>query len=117
MRMQRSALAGITAATFAATLAIAGCGGGGGNGGNNLASFCKDYPTLSGVSGTDSATLQKASDIYRKLADESSGSIKADLNLLADSELKVMNGDASSVDNNAARAAADRADQYASSKC
>jgi hypothetical protein len=115
MRIQRSALAGITAAACAATLTIAACGGGGG--GTNVASFCKNYHELSTVSGTDPVTLQKAADLYRKLADDASGSIKDDLNLLADDEIKVKNGDAASVDNDAAHAAADRADNYASSKC
>jgi hypothetical protein len=114
MREHRSALAGITAAACAATLTIAACGGGGGN---NLASFCKNYHSLSTVSGTDPATLQKAADLYRKLADDASGSIKDDLNLLADDEIKVKNGGAASVDNDAASAAANRVDGYGSSKC
>lgn len=113
--MRKRSLSGIAAATCAATLTLAACGGGGHS--SNAASFCDNYHQLSTVSGTDPATLQKAADLYRKLADDASGKVKDDLNLLADAETKVLNGDAASVDGDAADAASTRADEYASDAC
>jgi hypothetical protein len=99
-----------------AALMLSACGGGGGAG-SSQASFCNDYKQLSGVAGTDQATLQKAANLYGKLANEAPGEIRGDLNTLADAETKVMNGQAALVDSNAADAAANHADNYVSSKC
>lgn len=99
------------------------------SGGNNSGSaFCSDVQTSltvggdnPGLRGPDDSTLQAAADLFHKVANETPsdapGSIKDDLNLLADIEIKVKNGTDSNLDADAAQAAADRVNSYASTQC
>jgi hypothetical protein len=80
--------------------------------------FCRDYPSVASLHGTDPATLQRAADLFRKLANEApTSTLKADLNVGADAELAVKNGDAASVDNAAVEAALKDADRLSSNIC
>ncbi len=92
---------------------VTGCG----SGGSSSSSLCSDYAQLAQVKGTDKATLQKAADLYRKVADEAPASVQSDLRTLADDEEKVAAGHAASVDSNAADAAAGRADTAVTAEC
>jgi hypothetical protein len=84
----------------------------------SLANFCRDLNQLKGVKGTDPATLQHAADLFRKLAGEvPDATIKSDLTLLADSEIKVKNGEAASVSKAATDSANSRFATYAGQKC
>jgi hypothetical protein len=110
--LRRSGAAAIAALAFAALTAV-----GGPPAGASSSTLCKDYAALAKIRGTSVAKLKAASRAYSKLAAEAPASAKADLKFLAAAELQVASGNAASVDNNAARAAAQRADAIVSKKC
>ncbi|MEY2478655.1 MAG: hypothetical protein QOG87_3970 [Actinomycetota bacterium] len=95
-------------------LVLTACGGGGSS---SSASFCDDYAELQGLSGTDQATLQRAADLFRKVAAASPSEAKADFTVVAVAAGKVADGEALSVDNDAVSAAAGRADVVAQKEC
>jgi hypothetical protein len=84
----------------------------------DTAAYCRDYPSLGGLHGTDPATLQRAADLFRKLANEAPTSqLNAELSLASGAELEVKDGHAASVDNSAVEAALNRAGDTTSKLC
>jgi hypothetical protein len=95
-----------------APVMVIGCGSSA-----DAASVCSDLKEVSAISGTDSATLKKAANLFAKLADEADDSVRADFSLLSTDETKVLNGRAASVDNGAAEAASKRIGAYEQRVC
>jgi hypothetical protein len=86
-------------------------------GASGYARFCQAAKSMAGVSGTSQSALRRAAADFEKLAKVSPPQVRKYAQLLARDELKVANGQAATVNNAKAEAAARRLDTFAGKVC